>query len=126
MSLKFYASKKCGCLVEMVNDGGVVPVCCGEELTELKANTTDAAQEKHVPLVKVDGERVEVRIGSALHPMLPEHYIQWVYLVTDQGAQRKYLGPGIEPGVSFALLRGEKALKAYAYCNLHGLWAVDI
>jgi superoxide reductase len=92
----------------------------------LKPNTVDASHEKHVPVVEVDGNTVTVKIGVADHPMIPEHYIQWVYLETENGGQRKALKPGDKPMASFALTEGEKAVAAYAYCNLHGLWMAAI
>ncbi len=89
----------------------------GEELT---ANTTDAAQEKHVPVIEVNGEKVTVKVGSVEHPSLPAHYIGWILLETEQGFQIRYLKAGMKPEAEF--LTGEKVLAAYEYCNLHGLW----
>ncbi len=91
-------------------------------MTELSTNTVDASQEKHVPVVTVDGGMVTVEVGSAPHPMLEEHYIQWIYLKTEQGVQRKCLKPGTAPKAVFSLADGDKAVAAYEYCNLHGLW----
>lgn len=122
----FYICKKCGNLVGMVHASGVPMICCGEEMTALKANTVDAAKEKHLPVITVSGSTVTVKIGSVDHPMLPEHFIQWVYLETEQGGQRKCLSPGDKPEVSFALTAGDKAVAAYEYCNLHGLWKTSV
>lgn len=94
-------------------------------MTELIANTEDASAEKHVPVIKVDGQRVIVEIGSEPHPMIPEHYITWVYIKTAKGAQRKELSPGDEPRVEFVLTEDDKIESAYEYCNLHGLWKAD-
>ena len=91
-------------------------------MTELVPDSTDAAQEKHVPVVTVEGSMVDVKVGSAPHPMIPEHYIQWVALETTEGCQIKYLEPGQAPEVKFALAPGDRVKAAYAYCNLHGLW----
>ncbi len=124
--MKFYICKHCGNIVGMVNDAGVPLVCCGEKMSELVANTTDAAQEKHVPVVTVDGNLVTVEVGSVAHPMLEEHYIQWIALETEQGNQRKPLAPGAEPKAVFALAPGDKAIAAYEYCNLHGLWKAEL
>ena len=119
---KFYICRHCGNLVGMINDSGVNPVCCGEKMEELKPNTSDGAGEKHVPVVEVDGNIVTVTVSSVLHPMAPEHYIQWIYLDTEQGGQRKALKPGDTPVAKFALTDGDEPLGAYEYCNLHGLW----
>ncbi|MBQ1545499.1 MAG: desulfoferrodoxin [Clostridia bacterium] len=124
--MKFYICKHCGNIVGMVNDAGVPLVCCGEKMSELVANTTDAAQEKHVPVVTVDGNLVTVEVGSVAHPMLEEHFIQWIALETEQGNQRKPLVPGAEPKAVFALAPGDKAIAAYEYCNLHGLWKAEL
>jgi len=123
---KFFVCKKCGNLVGTIHDSGVPMVCCGEEMTELKANTVDASKEKHVPVITVSGNAVTVKIGTVEHPMTAEHYIQWVYLETVKGGQRKTLKPGDKPEVTFALTADDKAIAAFEYCNLHGLWKASV
>lgn len=118
---QFYRCKKCGKIIEIVNGGAPETVCCGEAMTELKANTTDAATEKHLPVIEINGDKVTVSVGSAVHPMESDHYIQWIAIETDKGIQRKALNPGEEPKAVFALAE-EKLLAAYEYCNKHGLW----
>ena len=93
---------------------------------KLEANTTDAAQEKHVPVIQVEGNLVTVKVGSAVHPMTEEHLISWISLQTKQGNQRKALSAGQEPKVEFMICDGEEVVAAYAYCNLHGLWKAEI
>ncbi len=123
---KFFVCKKCGNIVGMVHASGVPLVCCGEEMSELTPNTVDAAKEKHVPVVTVSGSTVTVKVGSVDHPMLPEHFIQWIYLETEKGGQRKCLSPGEKPEATFALTADDKAVAAYEYCNLHGLWKAPV
>ena len=123
--LKFFECKKCGNFVEKINDSGVTMVCCGEPMTEITANTEDAALEKHVPAVTVSGDRVDAVVGSVIHPMEKEHYIMWIYLETEKGAQRKMLKPGEEPKASFTVV-DDKAVAVYEYCNLHGLWKKEL
>jgi superoxide reductase len=123
---KFFICKHCGNIIGMIHASGVPVVCCGENMTELVANTSDGAYEKHVPVVEVDGSLVTVTVGSVLHPMLPEHHIAWVYLKTAQGGQRKCLEVGAVPKVTFALCDGDVPLTAFEYCNLHGLWKADV
>lgn len=123
---KFFICKHCGNIVGMIHDAGVPLVCCGEKMQELVANTTDGAQEKHVPVVTVEGNKVTVAVGSVAHPMLDAHYIQWIYLETEQGGQRKALKPGGKPEAVFMLTEDDKAVAAYEYCNLHGLWKAVI
>lgn len=121
---QFFKCRKCGKIIEIVNKGCPVLVCCGDEMTELKANTTDGASEKHVPVIETNGNSVTVKVGSAVHPMEADHYIQWIEIETDKGVQRKYLTPGEEPKAQFTLT-GEKLLAAYEFCNKHGLWKAD-
>jgi len=94
--------------------------------TELVANTTDGAHEKHVPAVTIDGENVTVKVGSVEHPSLEAHYIEFILLETDQGIHTKWLKPGMKPEAGFRMVDGEKALAAYEYCNLHGLWKAEV
>lgn len=122
----FYVCTKCGNLVGMVHASGVKMVCCGEEMTALAPNTVDASKEKHVPVVSVAGNLVTVKVGSVEHPMTAEHSIQWIYLETAKGGQRKSLAPGSKPEATFALTADDKPLAAFAYCNLHGLWKASV
>ena len=120
--MKFLKCAKCGKVVGVIQDSACPTMCCGQAMEELAANTTDAAVEKHVPVVTAEGSKVTVEVGSAAHPMLEEHFIQWIALETKQGAQRKPLNPGDAPKAVFALAEGDEVIAAYAYCNLHGLW----
>ena len=122
---RFYICEHCGNLIGMINDAGVPMMCCGQKMSELKPGTVEASAEKHIPVVTIEENIVKVEIGSVAHPMIEEHSIQWVYLQTDRGGQRKCLEVGKEPVVTFALT-DEKPVAAYAYCNLHGLWKADI
>jgi len=125
MKERFYICEHCGNLIGMIHDAGVPMMCCGQKMTKLEPGTTEASLEKHIPLVKVEGNTVKVEVGSVAHPMVEEHSILWVYLQTDRGGQRKNLEVGAEPVVTFALAE-EKPVAVYAYCNLHGLWKADI
>ena len=121
--MQFYRCEKCGKILEMIQASKCEMVkCCGESMTILQPNTTDAAGEKHVPVIAQNGNTVVVSVGSVEHPMIDEHYIQWIVLETESGCQRKDLKPGMKPVATFAVVDGEKVLGAYAYCNLHGLW----
>ena len=122
---KFYICPHCGNVVEMVKDAGVKPFCCGQKMTELVPNTVEASGEKHIPAVTVKDGVVEVNVGTVDHPMVDVHYIEWVYVKTEQGGQRKHLKPGDAPNVTFHL-GDDKAVAVYAYCNLHGLWMTEL
>lgn len=122
MEMKFYICEHCGNMVAMVKDSGVPVMCCGQKMKEIVPGTTDAAVEKHVPVWEVRNNKVLVTVGAAEHPMLPEHYIEWIAVHTRQGNQRKTLQPGEAPRACFALCEGDEVLAVYAYCNLHSLW----
>ena len=94
--------------------------------TELIPNTTDAAGEKHVPVITVNGDEVTVKVGSVEHPSLDAHYIEFIVLITEGGCQMKWLKPGNTPAATFKLAEGEKPVAAYEYCNLHGLWMAKV
>lgn len=120
--MKFYKCKHCGKVITILSNEGVPTICCGEEMFELIPGTTDAAVEKHVPVVSIEGNKVEVVVGSVVHPMTPEHYIQWIVLETKAGYQVKELTPTCEPKASFVLAEGDEIIAVYEYCNLHNLW----
>lgn len=122
MEMKFYRCAHCGQIIAIVKETGVPVICCGEPMKQIIPGTTDAAVEKHVPVIEVKGNIVEVSVGSVTHPMLPEHYIQWIALQTKFGNQRAELKPGMEPKARFALVDGDEVIAAYEYCNLHSLW----
>ena len=122
MEMKFYRCAVCGQIIAIVKGTGAPLVCCGEKMQEIIPGTTDASVEKHVPVFEVRDNKVLVTVGAAVHPMLPEHYIEWVSLQTKYGNQRKALKPGDEPKVCFPISEGDEVKAVYAYCNLHSLW----
>ena len=124
--LRIFKSNHCETIVELINSCNEAPSCCGEPMRELKANTTDAAQEKHVPEVSVEGNLVKVKVGSVEHPMTEEHHIAFIYLETENGVTRKALDHTGKPEAVFALAEGEKPVAVYEYCNLHGLWKKEL
>ena len=114
---KFYRTEDRTVLLELFGAGSSV-----ENLKNLKANTTDAAVEKHVPVVTQEGNKITVAVSSVEHPMLPEHYIMGVYIETKNGGQLHKFQPGDTPRATFTLADGDEFVAAYEYCNLHGLW----
>ena len=126
MAKKFYKCEVCGNIVAKYADSGVAVSCCGQPMAELAANSTDAAGEKHVPVVEVSGNKVVVKVGEVAHPMTEAHLISWIYLETNLGGQERLLTAADEPKAEFALADGEKPLRAYEFCNLHGLWVTEI
>lgn len=124
--MKFYICKHCGNIVTKLTSANVPLKCCGENMQLLEAGVTDAAVEKHVPAVTVEGNLVKVSVGSVTHPMTAEHYIPWVVLETERGASIQWLNPDEAPEAVFALAEGQTPKAVYAYCNLHGLWKADL
>ena len=123
--MKFYVCEHCGNIVTKLTSAGVPIKCCGEEMKLLEAGVTDAAVEKHVPAVTVEGNLVKVVVGSVVHPMAEEHHIAWIALETKEGNQRKPLPVDGKPEATFALTDGDEVVAAYEYCNLHGLWKAE-
>lgn len=119
---KFYKCVHCGNIVEMIEDKGVPILCCGEPMKEIVANSTEAATEKHIPVVTTKDNVVEVVVSSVEHPMTEEHSIQWIVVETTAKVMRHSLKPTDAPKAAFVLAPGEQVVAVYEYCNLHGLW----
>lgn len=118
--LEIYKCDVCGNMVEVVHGGKGQLVCCGEPMTLLKENTTDAATEKHVPVIeKIDGG-YKVKVGSVPHPMEEKHYIEWIQLLAGGQSYRSFLEPGQEPEAVFHV--EAENVSAREYCNIHGHW----
>ena len=118
--LEIYKCEVCGNIVEVLHGGAGELVCCGQPMTLFKENTTDAAKEKHVPVVEKSGDTVTVKVGSVAHPMEEKHYIEWVEIIADGEVYRQFLSPGEAPEASFKIDAGK--VTAREYCTLHGLW----
>ncbi len=115
-----YKCEICGNIVEIVHSGKGTLVCCGQPMKHLVENTVDAAVEKHVPVVEKTENGILVKVGSVEHPMLEEHYIEWIEVHTANKVYRKYLKPGEKPQAVFNI--DEEIVAVREYCNIHGLW----
>ncbi len=124
--LRFYRCEECGHMVVSVDTTEHPLSCCGEKLKEVTALEHDGAVEKHLPVVEREADAVKVQVGSAIHPMTPEHHIEFILLETDRGFTMRRLSLDEEPVVRFALSEKERPVCAYEYCNLHGLWRTAI
>lgn len=124
--MKFYVCEHCGNIIQFIKVSGVPVMCCGQKMKELIPGVSDGALEKHVPAVKVEGNKVIVEVGSVEHPMLDAHYIEWIILESEKRFQKVDLKPNQSPRAEFILADGDKPVAAYEYCNLHGLWKADI
>ena len=121
----FYRCATCGNIVIKAYDGGGEISCCGQPMEVLQPNTTDAATEKHVPVVSLEGDTLTAQVGSVTHPMDEDHFIQWIYVVTEEGVIARCLKPGEAP-VATVNLEGQKPLYVFEYCNKHGLWMSEV
>ena len=123
-----YKCEICGNIVEMLESGQGKLVCCNQEMTLLKEKKQETGNEKHLPVVDINNNHIFVKVGSVEHPMNSDHYIQWIELITDKKAYKKYLNPNEKPEAEFIISSEsrEKVIKVRAYCNLHGLWAVEL
>jgi len=118
---EIYVCELCGNIVEVIEGAGGTLVCCGQDMSLQKENTTNAAQEKHVPVVSVSGTTATVQVGSVAHPMTADHFITWIELQQGDKIQRFYLKPNDVPQAVFSIEAGVP-ITVRAYCNLHGLW----
>lgn len=120
---QIYVCPHCGNIVEVLTAGGGTLKCCGDAMQLLTENTTDAATEKHVPVIEeVDGG-IKVTVGEVNHPMGDDHWIEWIEVSVDGKSYRQFLSPDDKPEAFFNI-SGNK-ISARAYCNLHGLWKKD-
>lgn len=122
-NVAFYRCEVCGNIVSLINNGGGQLVCCGQPMKKLQANITDGAKEKHVPVATRKDGKIYVQVGSVNHPMTEEHYIQWIAVVSKNSTERISLVPGDEPKAVFV---DKEDVEVYEYCNLHGLWKIEI
>ncbi len=120
--MDFYICEHCGNIITFMKNKGVPVMCCGQKMNKLDPNTSEGANEKHLPVIAQDGNKVTVTVGSVLHPMLEEHLIEWIVLETKKGNMTVNLKPGQEPVAEFVLADGDEVVAAYEYCNLHSLW----
>lgn len=118
--LQIYKCEVCGNVVEVLHEGAGELVCCDQPMKLMKENTVDAALEKHVPVIEKTEEGIKVKVGSVPHPMVEEHYIEWIELIADGQAYRQFLKPGEAPEAVFKI--EAQNITAREYCNLHGLW----
>ena len=117
----------CGQIVGVINDSGLPPMCCGEEMETISPKTVETELgEKHIPIFKKESNKLIIQVGQVLHPNTEAHHIEWVALVTNKGHQRKALDPTDLPIITFMLDNDEEPLEIYAYCNIHSLWGLDV
>ncbi|MCK5849918.1 MAG: desulfoferrodoxin [Kiritimatiellae bacterium] len=116
-----YKCALCGNIVEVIHQAGGELVCCNQSMSLIEENSTDAATEKHVPVIENTDDGIKVSVGTVLHPMTEDHYIELIEIVADGKVQRQVLKPGDEPTALFCCVKAD-SVSARAYCNMHGLW----
>jgi len=121
--LEVYKCEICGNIVEVLHTGKGQLVCCGEPMRLMQENTVDAAAEKHVPVIERLQDGFRVKVGSVAHPMMEQHYIEWIELVAGESAYRQFLRPGEACEAEFQIKA--QRVSAREYCNLHGLWSKE-
>ncbi len=124
---EFYFLKDQNCIVnkiKMCNEKP--PVESNDEIIKIESNSTDASTQKHIPIVKKEGNKITVTVGELSHPITEEHYIDWIYVQTEKGGQFKNLTPNDENTASFIITEDDKIVNVFAYCNLHGLWKANL
>lgn len=119
--MEVYKCELCGNMTEGLHEGAGTMVCCAQNMTLLTENTTEAAKEKHIPVVEKTADGYKVKVGSVAHPMDEKHYIEWIELIAGNKVYRQYLKAGDAPEASFAIAADQ--VRVRAYCNLHGLWS---
>ena len=124
--MKFYLCENCNNIITLAHTGSQPISCCGEQIKELLPHTKDVGNEKHLPVVEINGSDVCVKVGSVEHPMLENHYINLIALETKNGNQIVELKPEDKPEAHFSIVDGDKVIAAYEYCNLHGLWKTEL
>lgn len=150
----FYRCEKCGNIIAVVKSGGGTLTCCGQQMTRLRANSTDASREKHLPILVTEDGKIKATVGSVSHPMTEEHFIEWIALAGGNKIEIMNLKPGMAPEAIFAYAfvedetpgendemvpnceanpcnfvhydKADMKFAVYAYCNLHGLWKTEL
>lgn len=121
---QIYLCEQCGNMVEVIEAGQGQLVCCEVPMKRMSENSGDAAQEKHIPLVTREGKSLHVKVGSVIHPMTPEHLIEWVEMFQEDRCIRVFLKPGLTPELRIPAAEAPATVRAF--CNLHGLWKTDV
>ena len=120
-----YRCEICGNIIESVHGGSNSLVCCGEAMTKMDPKSGPEAQEKHLPIIEKNVNKIVVKIGSTPHPMVEDHFIEWIEIIIGDKSQKAFLKSGDEPFAEFEVANTNESIIARAYCNIHGLWAAN-
>jgi superoxide reductase len=117
-----YKCEICGNIIESVHGGNESLFCCGQAMKKMEPQSGPDGQEKHLPVIEKSGNKIIVKIGSIPHPMIEEHFIEWIEIICGNKVQRTFLHPNDEPVAEFVVADINESITARAYCNIHGLW----
>jgi len=121
-----YRCEICGNIIESVHGGHESLVCCGQAMTKMEPKSGPEGQEKHLPVIEKTGNKIVVKVGSIPHPMVEEHFIEWIEIIIGNKTQRAFLKPGDEPIAEFEVANINESIIARSYCNIHGLWVANL
>ena len=123
---KLFGCDGCKTVIEVVtpNEDLGMLTCCGKPMSELKENTNPAVAEKHIPIIEKLDNGIKVKLGAKEHPMIDVHYIEWIEVTTDTNVYKKHLTPKDKPEAIFDIK--DEHFTVRAYCNIHGLWRLDV
>ena len=112
----------CASIIQVLAEGD--GDTCDTHMFEFPAQTEGEKSPKHKPVVEIDGDKVSVKVGETAHPMDDDHYIQ--FLIVEAGAKQyaKCFKPGDVAEATFTVNSADD-VKAFAFCNLHGLWSSE-
>lgn len=120
--LELYKCSICGNLVQVLLSGAGELVCCNQPMEKLcpKVNEDNELSEKHIPVIELENDKKFVRLTK--HPMIPEHYIQFIEVFTKDKSKvyLKFLNPNEK--AELEITNFEEDIDAIEYCNIHGLW----
>lgn len=122
---QIYKCNICGNIVEVLHTGEGQLVCCGEKMELLMEKIEDVGYEKHLPIIEKTENGIKVIVGSVPHSMEKEHYIEWIEIIFNGKAGRKFLNPGDAPEADFEFVNPPENIIVRSYCNIHGLWKTE-
>lgn len=120
-----YKCNVCGNIVQVLHEGAGTLVCCGQDMELIGTKTVEEGNEKHLPVVTIEGNKVIVDVGSVTHPMEEAHYIEWIEVINGDESKKVFLKAGEAPHAEF-LFENIGKLKVREYCNIHGMWEVEV
>ncbi|PID78087.1 MAG: hypothetical protein CSB21_02155 [Deltaproteobacteria bacterium] len=115
----------CDNIVEVLRNGKGDLVCCGKIMEKIRENTRPYVNEKFTPVLKKTDSGLLVTVGNLDNPGNKEHFVEWIQVDTEDGKSfRKFISKGEKPCAEFPVK--DENIVAGQYCNLNGLWKVEV